>query len=116
MAGPTRGRAPWQRRPQAQPLPCQQHTPRDLPPQCAAAVWQEVLNRVCPLPEPCRSDRESRRHDCSDLRDLDARELWREMHRAELRLALDDKPDPWIAHRFKSCAAEFERRRARGAA
>jgi|GEM_PF-2426401 len=76
-------------------------------------VRREILDFVCPLPEPFRSDRESRRFDCSDLGDLDTRELWREQHRAELRLALDDRPDTWLVYRCKSCDAEVKRRRER---
>jgi len=66
---------------------------------------------VLPVPDPMTSLSEARKHDHLDLGDLDGMGLWRELHRAELAVQLEDRPDPWRLERLDAVSAEAARRR-----
>jgi hypothetical protein len=68
------------------------------------------MARFCPLPDPFASHEEAQRYINADLPQLDAFRLWQELHRAELRLILEDNPCEWLKRRHAACRAETTRR------
>lgn len=66
--------------------------------------------RFCRLPDPFASHQQAQRYINADLARLDAFRLWQELHRAELRLILEDSPCEWLKRRHAACRAETTRR------
>jgi hypothetical protein len=72
-----------------------------------------LLHQLEPLPDPLRSSGELRRYANGDVSEKTDRELWRELRRVEMRLALDNNPHSWLIRRFDALSTEQTRRGAR---
>jgi hypothetical protein len=67
-----------------------------------------------PVPDNWGADRKARAH--QDLGDMTDYQLWQQLKRIELFLAIseDDPPHPWYAERMKVIQAEQQRRKRIG--
>ena len=85
----------------------------DRPSPLTASKLRELLPEACcPLPTKL-SDREQERFDHQDLPDLSDFELSQQKDRARLRLAIEDRPDPWVQDRLRATQEEERKRVAR---
>jgi len=76
----------------------------------ALLTFTEWLERVYPLPRPTATLEEWERATHRDLGNLDRDALHRELLRVRFRLAVERRPDPWLADREKAVLQAIRRR------